>query len=233
MRFRDHRVVGDILELAGGYRDQGADELVFYDISASPEGRSVDRQWVRQLAAGLDIPFTVAGGIRSLAEAETLLELGAARISINTPALANPGLIDELAGRLGSRHIVVGIDSHERDGDYHVYQDTGDPEKMSTSGRRTAAWIEEVQDRGAGEVVLNCMNQDGVRQGYDIVQLKTMRRICKVALVASGGAGTMEHFAAVYREAGVDGALAASVFHNGTVRVDDLKTYLRAEGIKA
>lgn len=224
--------MGDIIELATRYRDEGADELVFYDISASPEGRTVDRNWVHRVAAVLDIPFCVAGGIRSVADAEAILNFGADKVSINTPALANPALIGELAQRFGSQCVVVGIDSHEQDGSYRVYQNTGDPQLTRESGRETSAWVREVQERGAGEIVLNCMNRDGVRDGYDIVQLQAMRRICNVPLIASGGAGAMEHFSAVFREAGVDGALAASVFHTGSIHIDELKAYLRTQGIE-
>lgn len=224
--------MGDIIELATRYRDQGADELVFYDISASPEGRTVDRLWVQRVAAVLDIPFCVAGGIRSIADAEAILNHGADKVSVNTPALANPALVDELAARFGSQCVVVGIDSHEQDGRYRVYQNTGDPAMTREAGRETGAWVREVQERGAGEIVLNCMNRDGVREGYDIAQLQAMRRICQVPLVASGGAGAMEHFSAVFREAGVDGALAASVFHSGSIHVGELKAYLRTQGIE-
>ena len=218
--------MGDIIELASRYRDEGADELVFYDITASPDGRTVDRSWVNRVAAVLDIPFCVAGGIRSLQDAESVLNLGADKISINTPALENPGLIEELAVRFGSQCVVVGVDSRAAEADYIVYQYTGDPDRSRSSQRRTLDWITEVQQRGAGEIVLNCMNQDGVRQGYDIRQLIAVRDICQVPLIASGGAGTMEHFKEVFQLARVDGALAASVFHSGAMHIPDLKTYL-------
>lgn len=232
MRFRDHRVVGDIMELAARYRDEGADELVFYDITASPERRCVDRGWVGRVAQVLDIPFCVAGGIRSVADAEEVLNAGAEKISINSPALADPDLIEALSGRFGSQCVVVGIDSQLTSDGYRAYQFTGDPERTRESGRDVLNWVREVQDRGAGEIVLNCMGSDGVRRGYDIEQLHTVREICHVPLVASGGAGTMEHFTAVFRHAGVDAALAASVFHTGTIAIPDLKRALRAEGIE-
>jgi cyclase len=232
VRFRDHRVVGDIMELARRYRDEGADELVFYDITASPDGRSVDRRWISRVAEVLDIPFCVAGGIRSVRDAEEVLNFGADKISINSPALADPPLITALARRFGSQCVVVGVDSREEDGQYRVYQYTGDPDKTRSSGLATADWIREAQDRGAGEIVLNCMNQDGVRQGYDIPQLRAMRRVCQVPLIASGGAGAREHFAEVFREADVDGALAASVFHTAAIRINELKAWLRQEGIE-
>ena len=232
VRFRDHRVVGDIIELAARYRDEGADELVFYDITASPEGRSVDRQWVSRVARVLDIPFCVAGGIRSVEDAEQLLNAGAEKISVNSPALQRPELIDELAARFGSQCVVVGIDSQTTPEGFRVYQFTGDPEKSCDSRRDTLSWIEEAQRRGAGEIVLNCMASDGVRGGYDIEQLRAVRERCHVPLVASGGAGAAEHFASVFREARVDAALAASVFHSGNIRIPELKQYLRGAGIQ-
>jgi imidazole glycerol-phosphate synthase subunit HisF len=232
VQFRNHEVVGGIVELATRYRDEGADELVFYDITASPEERSVDRGWITRVAAVLDMPFCVAGGIRSVADAEEVLRNGADKISINSPALADPKLITELARRFGSQCVVVGVDSREEGGAYRVYRNTGDPTKTAFAGLTTAAWVTEVQERGAGEIVLNCMNQDGVRQGYDIAQLKQIRAISSVPLIASGGAGTLEHFATVFSEAGVDGALAASVFHRGLIHIGTLKGFLRDAGIE-
>jgi cyclase len=224
--------VGDILTLAQRYRDEGADEVVFYDITASPEGRSVDRAWVRRVAQVLDIPFCVAGGIRSVEDAEAVLNEGAEKISINSPAIANPELIEELAARFGSQCVVIGIDSANVDGAYRVYQFTGDPNRSRNTGRDTLSWVKEVQERGAGEIVLNCMTHDGVRRGYDVVQLRAVREVCDVPLVASGGAGAPEHFVDVFEKAGVDAALAASVFHSGAIAIPDLKTTLAASGIE-
>ena len=232
MRFRDHVVVGDILELATRYRDEGADELVFYDITASPDGRSVDRSWIRRIARILDIPFCVAGGIRSVADAEEVLGEGAEKISINSPALADPDLITRLNARFGAQCVVVGIDSQVAGDDYQVYQFTGDPSRTRNTARRTLDWVREVQDRGAGEIVLNCMASDGVRQGYDIMQLAAVRKLCRVPLIASGGAGAMTHFETVFNEAKADGALAASVFHTGAIPIPDLKQYLRERSIE-
>jgi len=231
VQFRNHRVVGEIVELAQRYRDEGADELVFYDITASPDGRSVDRAWVSRVAAVIDIPFCVAGGIRSIADAEEVLNKGADKISINTPALEDPELITRLARRFGTQCVVLGVDSREQDGGYHVFRNTGDPDKTSAAERLTSDWIREAQDRGAGEVVLNCMNQDGVRKGYDNAQLRSVREVCSVPLIASGGAGAIEHFRDVFRIADVDGALAASVFHSAEIDIRDLKSWLRDEGI--
>jgi cyclase len=232
VRFRDHRVVGDILELAARYRDEGADELVFYDISASPEGRIVDRTWVSRVARTLDIPFCVAGGIRSVAEAEAVLACGAEKISVNSPALEDPDLINALSERFGAQCVVVGIDSQTVNGEYRVQQFTGDIKRTRDTARGTLEWAVEVQRRGAGEVVLNCMASDGVRSGYDIAQLRAVREVCHVPLVASGGAGTPEHFTEVFRAAHVDAALAASVFHSGEIAIPNLRRALRAQGIE-
>ena len=232
VRFRDHQVVGDILELAARYRDEGADELVFYDITASPEGRSVDRGWVNKVARVLDIPFCVAGGIRSVEDAEAVLNAGAEKVSVNSPALADPDLINALSARFGAQCVVVGIDSQTVTAGYSVYEFTGDPNRARDSGRNTLAWVREVQDRGAGEIVLNCMASDGVRRGYDIAQLRAVRKICRVPLIASGGAGAPEHFREAFELAGVDAALAASVFHSGAIAIRDLKASLLAAGLE-
>lgn len=205
---------------------------MFYDITASPDSRSVDRGWVSKVAAILDIPFCVAGGIRSISDAEDVLNKGADKISVNTPALVRPELVSELARRFGSQCVVVGIDSHEENGDYRVHQFTGDIAKTTATSRRTGDWIDEVLDRGAGEIVLNCMNRDGVRQGYDIAQLLTIRQGCTVPLIASGGAGDMQHFADVFQKASVDGALAASVFHSAEINILKLKQYLAARSVR-
>jgi cyclase len=226
VRFRGHEDMGDAVELAIRYRDQGADELVFYDITASAEGRHLDYAWVREIATALDIPFCVAGGIRSADQAVRCLDNGADKVSINSPALERPELITEIARRAGSQCVVVGVDSLEHGEDWLVHQYTGNPEKSRAAGRRTLEWIAEAQARGAGEIVLNCMNQDGVRQGYDLRQLKAARSVLTIPLVASGGAGAAEHFRDVFVEADVSGALAASVFHKGVLTVPQLKRQL-------
>ncbi len=231
VRFRDHVVMGEILDLALRYRAEGADELVFYDITASPQERSVDRQWVEKVARSIDIPFCVAGGIRSVEQARAVLHAGADKISVNTPALQRPELIDELAREFGSQCVVIGIDSLAAEDGWRVHQFTGDPERSRESGRDTLQWVGEVQQRGAGEIVLNCMNSDGVRQGYDTEQLGAVRERCQVPLVASGGAGAAAHFLSVFRDCDVDAALAASVFHSGSVPIPRLKAELAAAGI--
>lgn len=233
VRFRDHVDMGDIVELALRYRDVGADELVFYDIAASPEGRSVDRGWVERVARLIDIPFCVAGGIRGVEDARAVLRAGADKISVNTPALERPALIAELAEAFGVQCVVVGIDSvREADGEWRVRSHTGSPDAMRAPGKRTLDWIEEAQRLGAGEIVLNCMGSDGVRGGYDIAQLRAARAVCQVPLVASGGAGEPAHFAQAFLEADVDAALAASVFHSGAVEIPALKRFLRGQGIE-
>jgi imidazole glycerol-phosphate synthase subunit HisF len=233
VRFRDHVDMGDILELALRYRDEGADELVFYDITASPEGRRADRSWVERVARIIDIPFCVAGGIRDVEDARVLLYAGADKISVNTPALERPALIGELAAAFGVQCVVVGIDSlRDEDGEWRVRQYTGDPSRTRALAKRTLDWVVEAQRLGAGEIVLNCMGSDGVRNGYDLVQLQAVRKLCDVPLIASGGAGIAEHFSQVFRDADVDGALAASVFHSGTIRIPELKRSLREQDIE-
>lgn len=234
VQFRNHEIIGDIVPLAEQYAKAGADELVFYDITASSDQRVVDKSWVSRIAQVIDIPFCVAGGIKSVAEAGKILEMGADKISINSPALSNPKLITELHDKFGQQCIVIGIDSfyNADEQQYQVYQFTGDESRTQKTRWQTADWVKEVQERGAGEIVLNCMNQDGVRKGYDIDQLAMVRNICNVPLIASGGAGTQQHFVDVYQQADVDGALAASVFHKGVIDIQELKTFLRQQSIE-
>lgn len=231
VRFRDHRVMGGIVELAQRYSQQGADELVFYDITASPEGRSVDHRWVNEVARVIDIAFCVAGGITSVQEARQVLHAGADKISINTPAVRDPDLVNRLADAFGSQCIVVGVDSIEQEGAWTTRQMTGRSEQMQQTGHATLDWIAEVVQRGAGEVVLNCMGSDGTRDGYDIAQLKAARAVCPVPLIASGGAGAAQHFIDVFLQADVDGALAATVFHEGSLPIPDLKRSLARAGV--
>jgi len=230
VRFEGHVDMGDAAELAARYRDQGADELVFYDITASPEGRTLDYGWVRDIARLLDIPFSVAGGIRSVDQAAFCLDHGADKVSINSPALERPDLIGELAARFGSQCVVVGVDSRRVGDDWVVHQYTGDPTASRVAGRLTLDWIVEAQTLGAGEIVLNCMDEDGVRSGYDIAQLAAARALLTIPLVASGGAGAAAHFLDVFEQADVSGALAASVFHTGTLAIPDLKAFLSDAG---
>jgi imidazole glycerol-phosphate synthase subunit HisF len=232
VQFRDHKDMGDILDLALRYADQGADELVFYDITASVDDRTISPGWISKVSALLDIPFCVAGGIKSVEAARARLEAGADKISINSPALSRPDLINELCYAFGRQCIVVGIDSFESEGDYLVKSHTGSAEATRDTGRKTLDWIQDVVQRGAGEVVLNCMNKDGVRTGYDIQQLQVARKVCSVPLIASGGAGAVSHFEDVFKQAHVDGALAASVFHKNIIPIPVLKSELKSKGIE-
>ncbi|PWW34249.1 cyclase [Idiomarina loihiensis] len=233
VKFRNHEIIGDILPLAKRYAESGADELVFYDITASADGRTVDKSWVERVAREINIPFTVAGGIRSVEHAQTMLSMGADKISINSPALLNPNLINTLVEEFGQQCIVIGIDSfyNEQSGEYEVHQFTGDESKSQKSTWQTKDWLQEVISRGAGEIVLNCMNQDGVRQGYDIAQLSALREHCSVPLIASGGAGEIQHFVDAFQKAQVDGALAASVFHKSLFSISEVKAAMAANNI--
>ncbi|MCW9698829.1 MULTISPECIES: imidazole glycerol phosphate synthase subunit HisF [unclassified Avibacterium] len=234
VQFRNHEIIGDIVPLAKRYAEEGADELVFYDITASSDGRTVDKSWVERVAKEINIPFCVAGGIKTIADAEQIFTFGADKISINSPALADPTLITRLAERFGVQAIVVGIDSwfEQETGKYWVNQYTGDEKRTRQTNWQLLDWVKEVQQRGAGEIVLNMMNQDGVRNGYDLVQLKKVREVCNVPLIASGGAGEMVHFRDAFIEANVDGALAASVFHKRIIDISELKRYLRNEKVE-
>jgi cyclase len=232
---------------------------VFYDITASPDDRTVNRDWVSNVAARLDIPFCVAGGIRSVADAEEILRNGADKISVNSPALENPLLIVDLAKRFGSQCVVLGIDSRRVGNSWQVYQYTGDANRIKETSRNTVDWVAEAQDLGVytgdanriketsrntvdwvaeaqdlgvGEIVLNCMNQDGVRNGYDIEQLAYIRESCEVPLVASGGAGKLQDFEEVLKKASVSAALAAGVFHDGEITIPDLKRFLSKAGVE-
>lgn len=231
VQFRDHRDAGDILEQALRYRDEGADELVFYDISASPEGRTLSIEWVKRIARIIDIPFAVAGGVRSRDEAAACLDAGADKVSINSPALERPELIDELARDFGSQCVVLGVDSQALEGDYFVHQYTGRPDMSRDTQRRTLDWVVEATDRGAGEIVLNCMRRDGVRGGYDIEHTRAVVERVGVPVIASGGAGTPGHFREAF-EAGASGALAATVFHDRLIAIPDLKEFLATCGIE-
>lgn len=228
IKFRNHKIIGDIIPLAQKYSQEGADELVFYDITASSDNRTVEKKWISLIAKEINIPFCVAGGIKSINDAKKILESGADKISINSPAISDPNLITKLANQFGIQCIVVGIDSwyNKKKKKYYVNQYTGNIQKTITTKWETFKWIEEVQNLGAGEIVLNMINQDGMRQGYDLIQLKKARKICKIPLIASGGAGNINHFYEVFHYANVDGALAASVFHKKIIKIINLKKFL-------
>ncbi|MCC8381396.1 MULTISPECIES: imidazole glycerol phosphate synthase subunit HisF [unclassified Xenorhabdus] len=234
VQFRNHEIIGEIVPLAQRYAQEGADELVFYDITASSDGRVVDKSWVAKVAEVINIPFCVAGGIKTVEDAGQILSFGADKISINSPALSDPSLINRLADRYGVQCIVIGIDTwfDEKSNSYQVYQFTGDEKRTTATTWQTLDWVREVQQRGAGEIVLNMMNQDGVRNGYDLTQLKQVRETCSVPLVASGGAGAPVHFLDAFKQANVDGALAASVFHKQIINIGELKQYLAEQGVE-
>jgi phosphoribosylformimino-5-aminoimidazole carboxamide ribotide isomerase len=232
VRFRDHAVIGDIVELAKRYSDEGADELVFYDITASTEARTVSIDWVKKVSKVINIPFCVAGGITSVEDARKILQSGADKISINSPALENPDLINNLVKEFGSQAVVVGIDSLKEGDEYFVKQYTGDPDKTQSTKWLTFDWALEAQNRGAGEIVLNCMNQDGTRKGYDIDQLKVLSKLLTIPVVASGGAGSAEDFVKVFQETNVDAGLAASIFHSRKISILDLKNVLKENNIQ-
>ena len=225
-QFKNHIIMGEILELAARYQDDGADEIVFYDITASSDGRRVSKTWILEVARTLSIPFCVAGGIKSIQDAAEVLYSGADKISINSPAIENPELIDELAHRFGRQCIVVGVDSLQVDHGYQVYSHTGRESTTRNTELSTMDWLKQVQARGAGEVVLNCMNRDGTGSGYDIEQLKLAREVLQIPLVASGGARRAEDFEEVFKEAQVDAALGARAFHNRSLQIGELKRNL-------
>ncbi len=231
VQFRDHRDAGDIVEQAMRYREEGADELVFYDITASAEGRTLSRTWVRKVASIIDIPFTVAGGLRSREDAAACLEAGADKVSVNSPALERPELIAELAREFGSQCVVLGVDTFECDQDHMVYQYTGAPDRSRDTGRRTLDWVREAVDRGAGEIVLNAMRHDGVRKGYDVAHTRDIVEAVSVPVIASGGAGAAEHFREAF-EVGASGALAATIFHDRLITIPELKEFLAGCGIE-
>src|SRR5260221_4522618 len=230
VQFRDHRDAGDIVEQAMRYRDEGADELVFYDITASAEGRSLDIGWVEQIARIIDIPFSVAGGVRSRDQAAACLDAGADKGSIHSPAIERPELIDELARDFGSQCVILGVDSYFDGSTYRAKQYTGSPGSARDSGMETLEWVREASDRGAGEIVLNCMRNDGVRTGYDIIHTLAVVNRVTVPVIASGGAGTPDHFREVF-DIGASGALAATGFHDRLIAIPELKEFLGTCGI--
>ena len=214
------------------YADEGADELVFYDITASSEGRVVDRNWIKKIAKLINIPFCVAGGIRSLNDAKIILNSGADKISINSPAIERPHFISELSETFGSQCVVVGVDSLKEDNNYFVYQYTGDIKKTIKSNFTTLDWVKKIESLGAGEIVLNCMNKDGMRSGFDINQLNEVQDSINIPLIASGGAGNLDHFSDLFKESKVSGALAASIFHSGDTSIRELKIFLKNKNLE-
>lgn len=216
---------GDPTELAKGYNHEGADELTFLDISASSSGRQTTIEAVRRTAEQVFIPLTVGGGIRSVDDVDKLLRAGADKISINTAAINRPELINEIANNFGSQVLVLSVDARRANGSYEVTTYGG----RESAGLSAISWVKQACDLGVGEILLNSMDADGTREGYDLQMISDIRSICKVPLIASGGAGKLEDFASAL-DAGADALLAASVFHFGTFRITDVKNYLKQRG---
>ena len=237
VRFKDLQDQGDPAEAAARYAEQGADEIVFLDITASPEGRDADRDWIRRTAEQVFIPLSVGGGVRKVEDAEKHLRSGADKVGLNTAAIANPDLVDELARRFGSQCVVLSVDAL---GPAGGAQDQNDGATSSgwevvthggrqPEGRDAVEWILEGVERGAGEILLTSIDADGTRDGYD---LELLREVCprvEVPVIASGGAGAPEHLADALR-AGAAAVLAASIFHHGTHTVGEVKAYLAEQG---
>lgn len=227
VNFVDLQDAGDPVELAWQYSAQGADELIFLDISATHEKRKTMAELVKSVARQINIPFTIGGGINEIADAEILLNSGADKISINSAAVRNPQLINDLAATFGKQFVVVAVDTKQINGKNYVHLNGG---KIATN-IETEAWIREAQERGAGEILLTSMDHDGTKAGFDCSLLRKINQELYIPVIASGGAGNMKHFADVFQTAGVDAALAASVFHYGEILVPELKQYLKEQQI--
>ncbi|HIZ33153.1 MAG TPA: imidazole glycerol phosphate synthase subunit HisF [Candidatus Bacteroides merdigallinarum] len=225
--FVNLRRAGDPVELARAYSEQGADELVFLDITASFEGRKTFTELVRRIAANISIPFTVGGGIHELDDVERLLEAGADKISVNSAAIRHPELIDDIARHFGSQVCVLAVDAKQTAQGWRCYLNGG---RVETE-RELFAWTHEAQERGAGEVLFTSMDHDGVKTGYANEALAQLSERLSIPVIASGGAGVKEHFRDVFLQGKADAALAASVFHFGEIRIPELKSYLCARGI--
>ena len=231
IQFKNHEIVGSIVDLAEKYSNDGADELVFYDISASTRESVVSKNWVSKIAEVVNIPFCVAGGIKTLDDAKQILNLGADKISINTPALNNPYLISELSNSFGSQCVVIGMDIKLIDSEAYLFAKTGSEKTAFCTNKKAIDWLLEVQDLGAGEVVINAMSKDGVRDGYDIELLQSLETKCTIPMIASGGAGGPDDFVNVFEQTNVDGALAAGIFHRNEFSVGQIKEALKANKV--
>lgn len=229
VNFVNLRDAGDPVELAWQYAQQGADELVLLDISATHEGRKTTLELVRAVARQVNIPFTIGGGINDVGDAELLLEAGADKISINSAAVRNPAIISLLANAFGSQFVVVAVDTKtsDVDGQNYVFLNGG---RIKTD-LTTAAWVQTCENMGAGEILLTSMDHDGTKDGFDNELLSQINKTLQIPLIASGGAGSMMDFADVFQKSDVDAALAASVFHDGEIRIPELKAMLREQGI--
>jgi cyclase len=231
IQFKNHKIVGSIVDLAEKYSNDGADELVFYDISASTHGSVVNKNWISKIAEVINIPFCVAGGIKTLEDAKQILNLGADKISINTPALNNPHLISELSNSFGSQCVVIGMDIKIIDAEAYLFAKTGSERTAFCTNKKALDWLQEVQDLGAGEVVINAMGKDGVRDGYDIELLQSLETKCSIPMIASGGAGGPDDFINVFEQTNVDGALAAGIFHRNEFSVGQIKKALKTNKV--
>ena len=228
VNFGNFRDAGDPVELGRRYSDEGADELVFLDITASLEGRDTFVNVVRRVAENLNIPFTVGGGINKMSDVNVMLNAGADKISINSSALRNPGLIDEISSHYGNQVCVVAIDAKcEADGHWHCYVKGG----SERTDRELFEWAHEAQERGAGEILFTSMNHDGVKTGFACEALRELHDSLSIPIIASGGCGAMEHFVDVFDNGKADAALAASVFHFNEISIKELKHYLKANNI--
>ena len=227
VNFVDLRDAGDPVELAWQYSEQGADELVFLDITATHEKRKTTVELVKAVARQVSIPFTIGGGINEMADADILLNSGADKISINSAAVRNPQLIDDLAKAFGTQFVVVAVGKRVVGGKKHVYLKGG----RDKTDIETEDWIKEAESRGAGEILLTSMDHDGTKNGFDTFFLKKINDQLHIPLIASGGAGNQQHFVDVFQQSNVDAALAASVFHYGEILIPELKSTLRSNGI--
>ncbi|HOD37249.1 MAG TPA: imidazole glycerol phosphate synthase subunit HisF [Candidatus Marinimicrobia bacterium] len=228
VNFINIRRAGDPVELGAAYAEQGADELVFLDITASIEKRGTFIELVREIAKHLNIPFTVGGGVRNADDVARLLDAGADKISINTAAVNHPEMIEKLAGRFGSQCIVIAIDTkHTENGDF-VYINGG----RTPTNQTTQAWARQVVELGAGEILLTSMDHDGTKKGFALEITRELAENLPIPVIASGGAGTMEHFWEVFKIGKADAALAASVFHFGEIPIPELKKFLKSNGIE-
>lgn len=227
--FVDLRDAGDPVELGAFYAQQGADELVFLDITATVEKRKTLSELVKRIARQINIPFTVGGGVSSVEDASVLLKNGADKVSINTAAFKNPQLIKDMANEFGSQFVVLAIDTkQEADGEWYVYLNGG----RTKTETKCFDWAKQAVELGAGEILLTSMNHDGTKQGFAIDITKRLSESLAVPVIASGGGGTMEHFADVFKNGKADAALAASIFHFKEIAIQDLKRYLHEEKIE-
>jgi len=227
VNFVNIRQAGDPIELATVYSQQGADELVFLDITATVEKRKTFAELVKQVAAAINIPFTVGGGISSEQDVEVLLQAGADKVSVNSSAVKKPELINRLAKSFGSQCVVLAVDTNLVDNEWTVFVKGG----REATDKKTLSWIKEGTDRGAGEILLTSMKHDGTKNGFAIEITKAVSELVNIPVIASGGAGKQEHFTEVFTEGKADAALAASIFHFGEIPIPQLKDYLRRQNI--